>query len=45
MGIPKFYRWLSERMPLMNQAISDLSLLPEFGTTARSHATDLTSRP
>ena len=30
MGIPKFYRWLSERFPVINQEISDLSLLPEF---------------
>lgn len=30
MGVPKFYRWLSERYPSVNQMISDLSLLPEY---------------
>jgi len=30
MGVPKFYRWLSERYPLINQLISDETLLPEF---------------
>lgn len=30
MGVPKFYRWISERYPLINQVISDKSLLPEF---------------
>lgn len=29
MGIPKFYRWLSERYPRINQKI-DNSELPEF---------------
>lgn len=29
MGVPKFYRWLSERAPLINQAIDDETLLPE----------------
>lgn len=26
MGIPKFYRWLSERYPLINQEVSDFNL-------------------
>lgn len=30
MGIPRFYRYMSERYPLLNQPISDVSLLPEF---------------
>ena len=30
MGVPKFYRWLSERYPQINQIISDSTLLPEF---------------
>ena len=27
--MPKFYRWLSERYPLVNQAIDESTLLPE----------------
>ena len=30
MGVPKFYRWISERYPKINQIISDLMLMPEF---------------
>lgn len=30
MGVPKFYRWISERYPQINQIISDTSSLPEF---------------
>ncbi|KAG6618819.1 5'-3' exoribonuclease 1 [Phytophthora cinnamomi] len=30
MGIPRFYRYMSERYPLLNQPISDVSLLPQF---------------
>lgn len=30
MGVPKFYRWLSERYPQVNQIVSDATLLPEF---------------
>ena len=29
MGVPKFYRWLSERYPLINQAIDESTLIPE----------------
>ncbi len=29
MKVPKFYRWLSERYPLVNQAVDEGSLLPE----------------
>jgi len=30
MGVPKFYRWISERYPKINQVITDMALLPEF---------------
>ena len=29
MGVPKFYRYLSERYPLVNEKLSDVSLMPE----------------
>jgi hypothetical protein len=32
MGIPKFYRWLSERYPLINQVVNEGVTKPEFGT-------------
>lgn len=30
MGVPRFYRWISERYPKINSIISELSLMPEF---------------
>eukprot|EP00339_Tiarina_fusa_P025244 CAMPEP_0117002688 /NCGR_PEP_ID=MMETSP0472-20121206/4269_1 /TAXON_ID=693140 ORGANISM="Tiarina fusus, Strain LIS" /NCGR_SAMPLE_ID=MMETSP0472 /ASSEMBLY_ACC=CAM_ASM_000603 /LENGTH=1553 /DNA_ID=CAMNT_0004703109 /DNA_START=124 /DNA_END=4787 /DNA_ORIENTATION=+ len=30
MGVPKFYRWISERYPKINEIVSDSALLPEF---------------
>lgn len=36
MGVPKFYKWLSERYPLINQVASN-EIRPEFGTTHDTH--------
>mmetsp|Transcript_22035 Transcript_22035/g.86639 ORF Transcript_22035/g.86639 Transcript_22035/m.86639 type:complete len:1581 (+) Transcript_22035:131-4873(+) len=30
MGIPKFFRWISERYPLINQDVTQDSIIPEF---------------
>ena len=30
MGIPKFYRWISERYPLISQPIHEDSIIPEY---------------
>ncbi|KAG7363576.1 XRN 5'-3' exonuclease [Nitzschia inconspicua] len=30
MGVPKFYRWISERYTKINEIVSDSALLPEF---------------
>jgi 5'-3' exonuclease len=29
MGIPKFFRWLSERYPLINQNVTEEATMPE----------------
>ena len=30
MGVPRFFRWLSERYPKINSVITDLTLMPVF---------------
>ena len=30
MGVPKFYRWISERYPAINQLIGSTIILPDF---------------
>lgn len=36
MGIPKFFRWLSERYPLMNQTVTEEATMPEVSPHALS---------
>ena len=38
MGVPKFFRWLSERYPLINKAVAE-SLPPDFGPNSISALT------
>lgn len=37
MGIAKFFRWVSERYPLINQKITEVMMMPEFGEGRARH--------
>lgn len=37
MGVPKFFRWLSERYPLINQTVDLINVGPIIGTINYLH--------